>query len=201
MFDSRGKKHLQISKTLIIFILFILQGCTYRVITDYEDCATEKLYFELKDNLNMYLIDDSNGIYKYSSMNFPKNEYYVCIGTEDRCVEEYKGQYYQGWKIIPISSKGFYLTGRYKTNKPNFILGAFVSETSALQIEINQTTKSWISVYELNDKANFKKSSEKSILKLNRNRKLATDWNDWMTIFECPNPNVKEVDWNLIWFH
>jgi len=92
------------------------------------------------------------------------------------------------------------MTGRYKTNKPNFILGAFVSDTSAFQIEINQT-KAWVSVYELNDKENFKKSSEKSIQKLNRNRKLATDWNDWMTIFECPNPNVKKDDWDLIWYN
>ena len=191
---------MSISKILLIFILFILQGCTYRVVTDYEDCVSEELYFELKDNLNIYLIDDSKGTYKYSSMNLPKNEYYICIGTKDTCIKEYTGQYYQDWKIIPIPTKSFHLTGRYKTNKPNFILGAFVSDTSAFQIEINQT-KAWVSIYELNDIENFKKSSEKSIQKLNRNRKLATDWNDWMTIFECPNPNVKKDDWNLIWYN
>ena len=47
----------------------------------------------------------------------------------------------------------------------------------------------------------MKKSSANSITELNRNRKLSTDWNDWMTEFECPNIDVKESSWELIWFN
>ena len=50
---------------LISFLLFF-QGCTYRTITDYEKCTSEDLFFELKDNLDIYLIDDSMATYKYS---------------------------------------------------------------------------------------------------------------------------------------
>jgi len=131
-------------------------------------------------------------------MNFVKGEHYLCIGEGDECIRNYTGQYYQGWKLIPVLSKPFHLTGKYKTKKPNFILGAFAPETSALQIEINGK-KVWLSDYELNE-SNLKKSSLESIKALNKNRKLSTDWNDWMTEFECPSPNVKETDWELIWF-
>ena len=148
----------------------------------------------------MYLIDDSMATNKYSTMNFPNNEHYVCIGKYKECEEKFSGSYYQNWKLIPISSKIFHLTGKYKINKPNLILGAFAPTTSALQIEINNT-KAWISVYELEDMDNFKKSTVKSIQELNKNRKPRVDWNDWMTTFECPNPNVKEIDWELIWFN
>ena len=41
----------------------------------------------------------------------------------------------------------------------------------------------------------------KNIQELNKNRKLTTDWNDGMTKFECPNPNVKEIDSKKIWFN
>jgi len=184
---------------LISFLLFF-QGCTYRTITDYEKCTSEDLFFELKDNLDIYLIDDSMATYKYSSMNFPNNEHYICIGENDECKKEFTGSYYQGWRIIPVPSKIFHLTGKYKINEPNFILGAFAPTTSALQIEINNT-KAWISVYELENMDNFKKSTTKSIQELNKNRKPKVDWNDWMTIFECPNPNVKEIDWKLSWFN
>ena len=184
---------------LLIFIVFTLQGCTNRVITDYENCVSEELTFEFKDNLNLYLIDDSKGTYKYSSMNFLEGEHYLCIGEKNECIREYTGQYYQGWKLIPVLSKNFHLTGKYKTNEPNAILGAFAPDTDALQIEIDGI-KAWLSVYELKDTSNLKKSSTKSIQELNKNRKLATDWNDWMTIFECPNPNVQKKKWERIWF-
>jgi hypothetical protein len=42
------------------------------------------------------------------------------------------------------------LTGRYKTNEPNFILAAFAPDTSALQIEINGI-KVWLLAYQLNE--------------------------------------------------
>jgi hypothetical protein len=184
---------------LLALIILTFQSCTYRVITDYEDCISEKLLFELKDDKNLFIIDDSRGTYKYSSMNFPKNEYFVCISEKNGCIKEHSGYYQEGWKIIPVSSKSFHLTGKYKINKPNVILGAFASEYSALQIDINGT-KAWIAVYELYDASNFKKSSQDSIIRLNKNRKLTTDWYDMMGAFECPNPNVKESDWKIIWF-
>ncbi len=182
-----------------MFIILLLQGCTYRTITDYENCVSGDLFFELKDNLNIYLIDDSMATYKYTSMNFPSNEHYICIGENDECKKEFTGSYYQDWKIIPIPSKIFRLTGKYKINEPNFILGAFVSTTSALQIDINNT-KAWISVYEIEDMDKFKKSTTKSIQELNKNRKPRVDWNDWMTEFQCPNTDVKKSSWELIWF-
>ena len=124
---------------LLIFSIFILQGCTSSIETDYENCVSKELIFEFKDNIKLYIIDDSKGIYKYSSMNFPKGEHYLylCSNEEDECRREYTGQYYQGWKLIKIESKPFHLTGKYKTNEPNLILGAFAPSTSALQIEIN----------------------------------------------------------------
>ena len=48
--------------------------------------------------------------------------------------------------------------------------------------------------------SNFKKLSDENIQELNKNRKLATDGNDWMTIFECPNSNVKKKKWERVWF-
>lgn len=184
---------------LLIFFILILQGCTYSIVTDYDNCVSKELVFEFKDNLKLYIIDDSKGIYKYSSMNFPEGEHYLhlCSDEEDKCEREYSGQYYQGWKLIKIQSKPFHLTGRYKVNEPNFILGAFAPETSALQIEIDGI-KVWLSDYEL-DESNLKKSSANSIKELNKNRKLSTDWNDWMTEFQCPNTDVKESSWELIW--
>ncbi len=176
-----------------VFVFFILQGCNSRVITDYDKCIFEKLYFEFKDDLNIYLIDDSKGKNRYSNMNFKKGEDYICIGKKDTCIKDFKGAYYKGWKILPLASKRFYLTGKYKISKP---FSLFMSETSALQIDINHT-KAWISIYEINDKTNFKKSSLTSIQKLN---KLRGEHPKWMTIFKCPNPNVKKVGWDLILF-
>ena len=184
----------------LLFLIFTLQGCTYRIVTDYENCVSEKLIFEFKENTKLYIIDDSKATYKYSSMNFPKGEYYLylCSDKEDECLKKYSGQYYKGWNLIKVESKPFYLTGRYKINKPNLILGAFVPETSALQIKIGDI-KAWVSEYDL-DINNMKKSSANSIDKLNKNRKPRTDWNDWMTKFECPNIDTKESSWELIWF-
>lgn len=186
---------------LLLLLILTLQGCTYRIVTDYENCVSKELIFEFKDNIKLYIIDDSKATYKYSSMNFPKGEHYLflCSDEENKCIKEYSGQYYQGWELIKVESKPFYLTGRYKTNEPNFILGAFAPDTSALQIEIGGI-KAWLSEYDL-DINNMKKSSANSIKELNKNRKLSTDWNDWMTKFECPNIDVKKSSWELIWFN
>lgn len=134
-------------------------------------------------------------------MNLPEGEHYLylCSNEEDACIREYSGQYYQGWKLIKIQSKPFHLTGRYKTKEPNFILGAFAPKTSALQIEIDGI-KVWLAEYKLSA-SKLKSSSANSIKELNKNRKLSTDWNDWMTEFQCPNTDVKESDWELIWFN
>lgn len=186
---------------LLLLLILTLQGCTYRIVTDYENCVSKELIFEFKDNIKLYIIDDSKATYKYSSMNFLKGEHYLylCSDEEDKCIKEYSGQYYQGWKLIKVESKPFHLTGRYKINKPNFILGAFASKTSALQIEIGDI-KAWLPEYDFNIK-NMKESSTNSIKELNKNRKLSTDWNDWMTEFKCPNSDVKESSWELIWFN
>lgn len=183
----------------LLFLIFLLQGCTYRKITDYENCVSSELTFEFKDDINLYIIDDSNGEYKYSSMNFPNKQYYlfICSDDEDTCKREYSGQYYQGWKLIKIKSTPFYLTGKYKINQPQSLLSAFAPKTSALQIYINGTY-TWVSDNELND-INLKNISKNSIKELHKNRRLTTDWNDWMTEFQCPNPNVKEIDTELIW--
>lgn len=186
---------------LLLLLILTLQGCTYRIVTDYENCVSKELIFEFKDNIKLYIIDDSKATYKYSSMNFPKGEYYLdlCLDKEDECIKKYSGEYYQGWKLIKVESKPFHLTGRYKINEPNFILGAFASKTTALQIEIGDI-KAWLSEHDL-DIDDMKKSSANSIQELNRNRKLHTDWNDWMTEFKCPNTDVKESSWKLIWFN
>jgi len=175
-------------------VLLSMQGCVYRVITDYDNCVPNALVLEFKKNLNLYIIDDSKGQNKYSSMNFTNGEYYLCIEEEDECTQNYNGAYYQGWKIVPLSAKSFRFTGLYKTNKPNFLLGAFVSESSALQIEINGT-KAWLSSYEL-DKSNIKKKSFKNLEKLHAN---SIKINDYISVFECSNANVEERDWTLVW--
>lgn len=178
---------------LLICSILILQGCTYRIITDYKNCVSEDLVFEFKDNLKLYIIDDTNAEYKYSSMNLPKGEHYLCVGEEDECIKEFSSEYYN---LIPIESKPFHLTGTYKVNRPNIILGAFVSETSAIQIEINGI-KTWVALYEL-DEDNLKKSSEESLKKLNKNTKVL---NGWHKVFECPNTDVKKDDWELVFFN
>jgi hypothetical protein len=174
------------------------QGCTNRTITDYENCVLDGLTFELKDEIKVFVIDDLEGKNKYSSMNFPKGEYYLCIKKGMDCAIGY-GEYSRGWSMIYLKSKTIRLTGRYKTNVPNAVLGAFAPDTFAFQVEI-EDRKAWVSVNEFEDMSNFKESSAKNIQELNKNRKLTTDWNDWMTKFECPNPNVKEVDSEKIWF-
>ncbi len=73
----------------IIFLILNLQGCTYRIVTDYENCVSKELIFEFKDNIKLYIIDDSKARYKYSSMNFPKGEHYLylCSDEEDECLK------------------------------------------------------------------------------------------------------------------
>ena len=189
-----------LSKNIILIIMVLsLQGCTNRVITDYENCVPEGLTFELRDDLGVFIIDDSEGENKYSSMNFPEGEYYLCIKEGMGCAKSY-GEYSEGWSMIYLKSRTIRLTGRYKTNKPNAVLGAFAPDTFALQVEI-EDKKAWVSISEFRDMSNFKESSTKNIQELNKNRKLTTDWNDWMTKFECPNPNVKEIDSKKIWFN
>ena len=178
----------------------MIHGCAYSIVTDYENCVSKELIFEFKENLKLYSIDDSKGKHKYSSMNLPQGEHhlYICSEEEDQCLKEYSGRYYyQGWRLIKINSKLFHLTGRYKKNEPNIILGMFAPSTSALQIEINGENI-WLSDYEL-DINNLTQSSLKSIKQLNENRKLQTDWNDYMTEFQCPNKDVRENSWKLIW--
>lgn len=188
-----------LSKNIILIImLLVFQGCTNRVITDYDNCVPEGLTFELKDDLGVFIIDDSEGKNKYSSMNFPEGEYYLCIEEGMGCAKSY-GEYSKGWSMIYLKSRTIRLTGRYKTNKPNAILGAFAPDTFALQVEIADK-KAWVSVREFKDMSKFKESSRKSIQELNKNRKLTTDWNDWMTKFECPNLDSKEVGSKKIWF-
>lgn len=183
---------------LLIFSIFTLQGC-FSTVTDYENCVSEELIFEFKDDLQLYIIDDSEGTNKYTSMTFPKGEHYLCIGKDDACIDAYKDysdtyKYHQGWKLIPVPSKPFHLTGKYKTNKPNSILGTFAPDTSALQAEIDGT-KVWLSLHEF-DNSDHKQSVEESIEKLKRNSELL---NGWHLVFECPNTDVKEVNSELIW--
>ena len=184
---------------LLTFLIFTLHGCIYRVISDYEDCVSENLTFEFKDNIKLYIVDDSNARYKYSSMNFPKGEHYLylCSDEEDECLNEFSGPYYRGWKLIRVESKPFHLTGRYKIDKPNLILGAFAPETSALQIKMGDIT-AWVSVYVF-DMDYMKESSASSVEELNKNRKPRTDWNNRMTKFECPNSDAKESSWEVFW--
>ncbi len=185
---------------LLIYSIFTLQGCTYSTVTDYENCVSEELIFEFKDDLQLYIIDDSEGKNKYTSMTFPEGEHYLCIGKENTCINAYKDysdtyKYHQGWKLISVPSRPFHLTGKYKTNKPNSILGIF-EHASALQIELNGI-KVWLSDYQLDD-SNLKESSAKNITKLNKNSKMI---NEWMSVFECPNIDVKEINSEIIWFN
>jgi len=178
----------------MMFIIIILQGCTYRTVTDYKNCVSKELIFEFKENLKIYIIDDSSGKHKYSSMNFPNGEHYLCVGEGDECIQSYKEK--EDWNLIPLQSKSFHLTGNYKTNVPNTILGAFVPKTSALQAEIDGT-KVWLSLHQF-DNSNHKLSIKESIERLKENSELL---NGWHLVFECPNTSVKEVDRTLIWFH
>ena len=95
IFDRYTKgKELRILKYIFLLILILtLQGSTYRIVTDYEDCVSKKFIFEFKDNINIYIIDDSEATYKYSSINFPKGEHYLflCSDEEDKCIKEYSG--------------------------------------------------------------------------------------------------------------
>lgn len=169
---------------LLLVLIFSFYGCS-RTITDYENCVSEELHFEFKNELNLYIVDDSKGKYKYSSMNFPKGEYYLSFKKEN-------GVYYSGWKFIPIKSKSFYLTGKYKIDKPNFILSYVLDSSSSLQIDINNT-KTWISPYELS-KETLKKSYMNNREKLYKNTK-----NKYGFKFKCPNEDVKENDWHIFW--
>jgi hypothetical protein len=181
---------------LLLFLVLFLQGCTYSKITDYSNCVSKDLTFEFKDDLSLFIIDDSKGENKYSSMNFPNDEHYICIGRGDQCVRDHKGLYYKGWKLIPLRSEPFHLTSRYKTNVPNSILGIFAPDTSALQAEIAGKNV-WLPVYVL-DEYHLKKSSTESIRALNKNTRML---NGRIPIFECPNENVKEDGSEKVWFN
>jgi len=180
-------------------MVLAFQGCTNRTITDYENCVPAGLTFELKDEIKVFVIDDSEGKNKYSSMNFPKGEYYLCIKEGMGCAYDY-GEFSKGWSMIYLKSKTIRLTGRYKTNVPNAVLGAFAPDTFALQVEI-EDRKAWVSVSDLRDMSDLKETSEneKSIQELNKNRKSISDLHDWMTKFECPNQDVKKKGSEKIW--
>lgn len=181
---------------LVLLSVLSFQGCTYRIVTDYSECVSSELTFEFKEDLNLFLIDDSDGEHKYSSMNLPKGEYYICVGEGDQCMKDYAGQYSRGWKLIPIHPEPFHLTGKYKTNVPNLILGAFASETEALQANIAGKNV-WLPVYVL-DERKLGASSKESINALNKNTTLI---NGWLPDFKCPNTDVKEEGWELVWFY
>lgn len=194
--------NVSLSKNIILLIMVLaFQGCTNRTITDYENCAPAGLTFEFKDEIGIFVIDDSEGKNKYSSMNFPKGEYYLCIKEGLRCANSY-GEYSEGWSTIYLKSKTIRLTGRYKASKPNAVLGAFAPDTFALQVKV-EDRKAWVSVSDLRSMSDLKETSanEKSIQELNKNRKSISDLHDLTTKFECPNPDVIKKDSEKILFY
>ncbi len=179
--DKKAVQHL-----IMLALLLTLQGCTYSTVTEYKDCVSPELTFDFKDNVKLYALDDSAAEIKYSRMNINEGEFYLCTGSDCHSYPSSK------FKYIPLQSVPFHLTGKYRTSEPNIILGTFVSETSALQADINGTIV-WMSLHEF-EKHQHKKEVENSIIKLKRNSTLQ---NGWHLRFECPNNDVQVEDWWL----
>lgn len=169
-------------------MILFFQGCAYRIITDYENCVSPKLTFEFEVDVKLCIIDDSQTERKYSSMNFPDEEYYLSTGNG--C----DGHGNVGIKYIPMHTQAFHLTGKYKVNRPKALLGAIISDTAALQADFNGT-KVWISPQHL-VYTDHKEYAENSIKALTEKSEF---YNGWHLIFECPNTDVKEVGWMSRW--
>lgn len=180
-------KRLALKYILLISSLLVFTGCTDRTITDYDNCVPDGLTIEFKDEIGMAIIDDSEGENKYSTMNFPKGEYYLCVREGDGCLF-FSGEYYEGWNIIRLKSKTIKLTGKYKTNKPHGINSAFNSDSGALQVLI-EGRKAWISESYI-DETDVKESSIEVIKEI---RKNSSSPDELAFYFKCPNTDVKEI--------
>lgn len=174
--------------TLFSFSLLLLfQGCAYRIITDYDNCVPQNLTFEFKDKYALYIIDDSNidtphG--RYSSMNFEKGEYYICLDKQiDSPNYVCGGMHKSEYNLIPLKNQPFHLTGKYKYNDPNLILGIAVSDSHALQADFNGTIV-WISAYTVADKDNQKEHTHKNIDDLFKDSTFT--YYGSLDDFECP---------------
>ena len=178
---------------LLISSFFFFAGCTTRTITDYDNCVPAGLTIEFKDAIGISIIDDSEGKNKYSSMSFPKGEYYLCVKEENGCLY-FSGQYYEGWNIDHLKSKTIQLTGKYKTNKPNGISSAFTPDTVALQVLIDGR-KAWISEMDI-DEADVKESSIKVVREV---RKNSSSPEELVSEFKCPNTDVKEIGKEILY--
>ena len=158
--------------------LFFFQGCAYRIITDYDSCVPQNLTFQFKDRYALYIIDDSKVDRKYSSMNFEKGEYYICLDKSDSS-NYICGMLRSDYNLIPLKNQPFHLTGKYKYNDPNLILGIAVSDSHALQADFNGTLV-WISIYNLANKHDHKEYTHKNIDYIFKE-------SDYYRDFECPS--------------
>lgn len=163
--------------------LFFFQGCAYRIITDYDNCVPQNLTFEFKDKYALYIVDDGNAENppeRYTSMNFEKGEHYICL---DRQIDSPNyvcaGMSRSEYNLIRLENQAFHLTGKYKYNDPNLILGLAVSDSHALQADFNGTIV-WIGDYELADKHNHKEYTHKNIDYIFKESSSHRD-------FECPS--------------
>ena len=172
-------------KTNYIFLIvipFLVQGCVFRTITDYENCVPDDLIFEFKDRFQHCIVDDSKSQQKFSSMNIPEGEYFFseCESTSD-------------YKYTKVTTP-FRLTGKYKFSSPKALLAAFVGDSDAIQVDINGT-KAWMSTYSLREAYYHKAYVAKSVNAFNKKSRLEHGWH---YIFECPNDKYYISDWNII---
>lgn len=164
-----------------IGVLLVFQGCAYRVITDYDNCVPQNLTFEFKDKYALYIIDDGNAEnppQRYTSMNFEKGEHYICIDSSNSSDSVCGGTSKSEYNVIRLKNQPFHLTGKYKHNDPNLILGLAVSDSHALQADFNGTIV-WISIGRLAYKHDHKEYTHKNIDYIFKESSNHRD-------FECP---------------
>lgn len=166
-----------------IGVLLLFQGCAYRIITDYDNCVPQDLTFEFKDKYALYIIDDGNAEnppQRYTSMNFEKGEHFICIdygsdSSDHVCGGTPKSEF----NVIRLKNQPFHLTGKYKYNDPNLILGIAVSDSHALQADFNGTLV-WISTSTFAFKYEHKEYTHKNIDYIFKESNSDRD-------FECPS--------------
>jgi hypothetical protein len=166
---SKSKEEqMSIKKLFLLVMLISIEGCGYRSMGTYQANYPETLLFEFKDEIELYMVDDSSvtsKYQKYSRQNFPKGEYYLHLKTLHTWsnFESLNKKYH----MVKVKSTPFYFTGKYKTIEPFLIFGTFVNSSIAFQIHIGGVN-TWISEYDL-DSETLKKSSWITLSKISGN--------------------------------
>jgi len=150
------------NKFFLLFLSFLITGC--KIQTFHNNGCSGKYIF--KKSVYLYKIDDKDAPHHYSDIDYPKGEYvlYVCEFDKKTCNNQFKGRYYQGWKITEIKNHRFKLTGKYVILTPVLLDALFVPKTRDVQIEIDNK-KYWISDFAL-ENADPKDECIKNYIKL-----------------------------------